>query len=157
MSPSGAPARPTAKTSGPAAAAPSRLRATRQGAVVEAALSRAGGFRSAQELHAEMRAQGDNVGLSTVYRHLTGLAEAGTVDAVRTVDGEAAYRLCASEVHHHHVVCRACGSSVEVEGPEVEAWAAKVAEQAGFIEVSHTVEVFGTCSRCASTSRSRRR
>lgn len=157
MNPSGASACPTAKPSGPAAQLPGRLRATRQGAAVEAALSRAGGFRSAQELHAEMRAQGDNIGLSTVYRHLTGLADSGTVDAVRTADGEAAYRLCASEDHHHHVVCRSCGSSVEVEGPEVEAWAAKVAAQAGYIEVSHTVEVFGTCLCCASNNRSRRR
>jgi Fur family ferric uptake transcriptional regulator len=130
--------------------APARARPTRQGAVVEAALARAGGFRSAQDLHAELRADGVSVGLSTVYRHLTGLAESGVVDAVRGIDGEVVYRLCASEVHHHHVVCRACGASVEVQGPEVEAWAVQVAERAGFIDVSHTVEVFGTCSGCAS-------
>lgn len=126
-----------------------RARATRQGAAVEVVLAAADGFRSAQDLHAELRRRGDSVGLTTVYRHLTHLAQAGAVDMLHTGDGESVYRLCGSEAHHHHVVCRLCGASVEVDGPEVEAWAARVAEQAGYTEVSHTLEVFGTCARCA--------
>lgn len=127
-------------------------RNTRQGAAVKAVLAAAGGFRSAQELHAELRSQGENVGLTTVYRRLAQLADAGAVDAVQSDDGESVYRLCASEGHHHHVVCRSCGASVEVAAPEVEAWASRVAEQAGYSAVSHTVEVFGTCSACAATA-----
>jgi Fur family ferric uptake transcriptional regulator len=46
-------------------------------------------------------------------------------------------------------VCRSCGRTVEIEGPEVERWAAKVAERHGFVEVTHTVEIFGTCADCA--------
>jgi Fur family ferric uptake transcriptional regulator len=129
-----------------------RVRATRQGAAVEAALIAAQGFRSAQDLHAELRARGENVGLTTVYRHLTQLAESGAVDAVQTGDGESVYRLCASGGHHHHVVCRSCGASVEVEGPEVEAWADRVAKQAGYTTITHTLEVFGTCATCAQRS-----
>ncbi|MDP9101877.1 MAG: transcriptional repressor [Actinomycetota bacterium] len=128
---------------------PKRTRSTRQGAAVEAALGDAKGFRSAQELHAELRSRGEQVGLTTVYRHLTTLAERGVVDLVHSGDGEAVYRLCASEQHHHHVVCRTCGASVEVDGPEVEAWANRVAELAGYTDVSHTVDVFGTCRACA--------
>lgn len=127
-----------------------RVRSTRQGAAIEAALSAAQGFRSAQDLHGELRDRGDNVGLTTVYRHLTAMAESGAVDALHTSDGEVVYRLCATASHHHHVVCRSCGASVEVEGPEVEAWAAKVATQAGYTDVSHTLEVFGTCASCAT-------
>ncbi len=128
-----------------------RVRATRQGAAVEGVLAEAAGFRSAQDLHAELRRRGDAVGLTTVYRHLTHLAEAGTVDMLHTADGESVYRLCGTETHHHHVVCRQCHTSVEVDGPEVESWAARVAEQAGFSDVSHTLEVFGTCADCART------
>lgn len=127
---------------------PTRMRATRQGAAVEAALAAAEGFRSAQDLHSELKGRGDNVGLTTVYRHLTAMAESGAVDALHTSDGELVYRLCASGGHHHHVVCRSCGASVEVEGPEVEAWAARVARKAGYTNVSHTLEVFGTCAAC---------
>jgi Fur family ferric uptake transcriptional regulator len=53
-------------------------------------------------------------------------------------------------VHHHHLTCRTCGRSVEVEGRAVEQWAEKVAAEAGFTEVDHTVELFGLCPECAS-------
>jgi Fur family ferric uptake transcriptional regulator len=125
-------------------------RTTRQGAAVTAALAAAGGFRSAQDLHAELRGAGERIGLTTVYRHLQGLAGAGAVDVLRGPDGEAVYRRCASERHHHHLVCRRCGRAVEVDGPEVEAWAERTARAAGFLDVEHTVEVFGTCGECAA-------
>jgi Fur family ferric uptake transcriptional regulator len=47
-------------------------------------------------------------------------------------------------------VCRRCGATVEVEGPEVERWALKVAAQHGFVDVSHTLEVYGTCASCVA-------
>ena len=126
-----------------------RPRATRQRLAVADVLGRLDGFRSAQELHDLLRAEGAQVGLTTVYRNLQALVEAGEVDALRSDDGEVVYRRCATEAHHHHLVCRSCGRSVEVEGPEVETWAAAVAAEHGFTDVSHTVEVFGTCAACA--------
>ena len=108
------------------------------------------GFRSAQDLHDLLRQEGASVGLTTVYRHLQALADAGQIDMLRTDDGEAVYRRCPTASHHHHLVCRVCGRSVEVEGPEVEAWASAIAIEHGFTEVSHTVEVFGTCASCAT-------
>jgi len=123
-----------------------RVRATRQGAAVEAVLAGAQGFRSAQDLHAELHRRGEPVGLTTVYRHLTTLADSGTFDMLQTGDGETMYRLCGTHAHHHHVVGRRCGASVEVDGPEVEAWAERVAQRAGYADVSHTLEVFGTCA-----------
>jgi len=125
------------------------LRTTRQRTAVADVLGRVDGFRSAQELHDLLRHAGASVGLTTVYRHLQALADAGQIDMLRTDGGEAVYRRCPTEAHHHHLVCRACGRSVEVEGPEVEAWAASIAREHGFSDVSHTVEVFGTCTACA--------
>jgi Fur family ferric uptake transcriptional regulator len=89
------------------------------------------------------------VGLATVYRTLQVLAGSGEVDVLRTADGEAVYRRCRSDEHHHHLVCRQCGRTVEVEGPAVEAWALSVAGEHGFTDVSHTLEVFGTCGVCS--------
>ena len=109
-------------------------------------------FRSAQEIHAELRRRGFAVGLTTVYRHLGSLADRGGVDVLRTNSGETLYRQCAAEEHHHHLVCRVCGTTVEFEGPEIEAWAEKVARRARFHDVSHTVEIFGTCRRCFASS-----
>lgn len=121
---------------------------TRQRTAVARALSGSEGFQSAQSLHDAMRRAGDSVGLTTVYRHLQALADAGEVDVLRTGDGEAVYRRCVADDHHHHLVCRSCGTTVEVTGPAVETWAAQVAKKHGFRDVSHTVEVFGTCRDC---------
>ena len=121
-------------------------RSTRQRAAVARALGEADGFRSAQDLHAALRAE---VGLTTVYRTLQAMADAGEVDVLRTDDGESVYRRCDSEEHHHHLVCRSCGATVEVAGPAVEQWAEAVAAEHGFTGISHTVEVFGTCRGCA--------
>ena len=122
---------------------------TRQRTAVSRALADADGFQTAQALHESMRRAGDSVGLTTVYRHLQALADAGEVDVLRTADGEAAYRRCGADDHHHHLVCRSCGATVEVTGPAVETWAAQVAKKHGFRDVSHTVEVFGTCRACS--------
>ena len=59
-------------------------------------------FLSAQQIHAELEEEGTKVGLATVYRNLQSLAEADLVDTVRSDDGEALYRLCTNEGHHHH-------------------------------------------------------
>ena len=124
------------------------VRATRQRAAIMALLDTVDEFRSAQELHDELRRRGENIGLTTVYRTLQSLSAAELVDMVRTDTGESVYRRCSADDHHHHLVCRSCGSAVEVSGREVEAWAAEVAGAHGFSDVSHTIELFGTCADC---------
>jgi Fur family ferric uptake transcriptional regulator len=123
-------------------------RPTRQRAAVAAVLADVEEFRSAQDLHALLRAAGETVGLATVYRTLQAMVSDGDVDMLRTDEGEAVYRAC-STGHHHHLVCRHCGRTVEVEGPTVEAWADRVSAEHGFTQVHHTLEIFGTCGDCA--------
>jgi Fur family ferric uptake transcriptional regulator len=124
------------------------LRPTRQRRAVAAALQEFDDFRSAQEIHEALKAGGDNVGLSTVYRALQAMADAGELDTLRSEGGEAVYRRCSGS-HHHHLVCRSCGATVEVEGPAVERWTRSVAAAHGYADVSHTLEIFGTCGRCS--------
>jgi Fur family ferric uptake transcriptional regulator len=124
-------------------------RATRQRQAVADLLRERSDFRSAQQLHAELRERGSSVGLATVYRNLALLAQAGDLDTLQREDGELLYRQCSSR-HHHHLVCRRCGRTVEVAGPAVEQWADRVAAEHGFSEVSHTLELFGTCAECAA-------
>ncbi len=132
-------------TSQPTAASPQRR--TRQRAAVQEVLAELHEFRTAQQIHDELRKRGDSIGLTTVYRTLQSLSEAGELDALRNADGETAYRRC-SDGHHHHLVCRSCGRTVEVSGPAVERWANAVAAEHGFREVSHDLEIFGTCGSC---------
>lgn len=137
-----------------AAAAPQRV--TKQRRAVEAELDRHDDFRTAQEIHACLADHGEKVSLATVYRVLQQLSEAKAVDVRRSPEGESAFRRCTVETHHHHLVCRNCGATAEVEAPEVEKWAAGVAEAHGFTQVGHTVELTGLCATCSALAASAR-
>ncbi|MCE5292670.1 MAG: transcriptional repressor [Nocardiaceae bacterium] len=124
------------------------VRSTKQRSAISSLLDDIDEFRSAQDLYEELRKRGNPIGLTTVYRTLQSLAEAGTVDTLRTDSGESVYRRCSSG-HHHHLVCRNCGYTVEVEGPTVERWSRQIADDHGFSDVSHTLEIFGLCAKCS--------
>ncbi|TYB48887.1 transcriptional repressor [Actinomadura chibensis] len=135
----------------PASRGGTRVRGTQQAAALSRVLADLSEFRSATDIHSELRRRGEGIGLTTVYRHLQVLSQDGVVDALRDESGETLYRRCRTSTHHHHVTCRSCGHSVEVEGPAIERWAEHVAAEAGFTEINHTVEIFGRCRDCAST------
>jgi Fur family ferric uptake transcriptional regulator len=128
-----------------------RERTTRQFQAVLDELDQSKDFRSAQDIYAAMRGRGAPVGLATIYRALQSLVDSGRADVLRTPAGESAYRAC-GQAHHHHLVCRWCGKTVEVQGPAVERWADQMADKHGFTEVSHTVELFGSCTACHGRS-----
>lgn len=126
------------------------LRMTRQRAAVLDALDASDEFLSAQQWHDALRHAGSSIGLATVYRTLQSLAEAGDVDALRT-DGETLYRRCATGAgHHHHLRCRQCGATEDIEGPGVEEWADGVAARYGYSRIEHTIELTGVCGDCAA-------
>jgi Fur family ferric uptake transcriptional regulator len=125
-----------------------RPRLTRQRQLVADHLDGSDEFLTAQQVHAALRADGESIGLATVYRNLTWLAEADMLDAIRNPEGEMAYRRC-SPAHHHHLICRRCGRAVEVAGDILEQWSQRVAAEHGFIEPEHFVEIYGICSECA--------
>jgi Fur family ferric uptake transcriptional regulator len=122
-------------------------RNTWQREAVRTALSSTEGFVSAQALHQHLRDDGSTIGLATVYRALQAMADAGEVDVLHGAAGETTYRRCSPD-HHHHLVCRSCGRTVEIVAPTVEVWARTVAAEHDFAEVSHTVELLGLCSDC---------
>lgn len=124
-------------------------RKTWQRAAVREALDRREDFVSAQNLHSALRAGDAAVGLATVYRALSDLASDGEADSLQSPDGETRYRACETSTHHHHLICRSCGRTVEIEADAIEAWAAATAAAHGFTEPQHLVDVFGTCSDCA--------
>ena len=131
---------------------PASRRTGRQRAAVAELLGSGTAFRSAQDIYADLRERGNPIGLATVYRALQAMVEDGEADVLRSGDdAEAVYRRCSPQ-HHHHLVCRSCGRTVEVEGQVVERWARSVADAHGFSDVDHVVEVFGTCAGCASST-----
>ncbi len=126
-------------------------RNTAQRAAILQVLTGTDEFITAQDLHAALRTDGSSIGLATVYRALQDMAGAGDLDTVRKDTGEVLYRQCADAHHHHHLVCRSCGRTEEVEAPGVERWARAVAAEHGFVELNHEVELFGLCPQCAAS------
>ena len=106
-------------------------------------------FVSAQDLHGSLRSAGSSIGLATVYRALSDMATAGEVDTLRNQHGEILYRRCGESQHHHHLVCRICGRTEEVTAPGVERWAKAVADEYGFVDINHEIELYGVCAECA--------
>lgn len=126
-----------------------KRRSTWQRSAIVDLLERSQVFLSAQQIHAELEEEGTKVGLATVYRNLQSLAEEDLVDTVRSDDGEALYRLCTNEGHHHHLVCRSCGKAVEIAGSLFENWVHDIASANGFTKVEHVAEFFGLCNDCS--------
>ena len=120
-------------------------RNTWQREAVREALGESEGFVSAQALHSLLRDRGSSIGLATVYRALSDLATEGEADSLQQ-EGESLYRACTPGSHHHHLICRNCGLTVEIEADAVEQWARDVASQHGFTQPNHIVDVFGLCA-----------
>ncbi|HEV7957315.1 MAG: transcriptional repressor [Microbacteriaceae bacterium] len=125
-------------------------RNTWQREAVREALGNNEGFVSAQMLHSGLREAGSSIGLATVYRALADLGSAGEADSLQSDQGEVLYRACTPGQHHHHLICRSCGLTVEIEADAVEAWAHQVAADNGFTQPSHVVDVFGMCAKCSA-------
>ncbi len=122
-------------------------RNTWQKDAVRHALGEAVGFVSAQQLHHVLHAHGSTIGLATVYRALADLAANQDADSITSTDGQTLFRACTTN-HHHHLICRECGRTVEIDADRVETWAKAIGVANGFTDVSHTIELFGLCETC---------
>lgn len=122
------------------------LRATRQRVTVLGALQQRPDAVTAQDLHMELRQTGEPIGLTTVYRTLTSLSDAGLLDTFDR-EGEQAFRLC-GDAHHHHLVCETCGQVEEIAAEQVERWVGEVAERHGYEVTGHRADIFGVCAAC---------
>jgi Fur family ferric uptake transcriptional regulator len=128
-------------------------RNTWQREAVREALAGTEGFISAQALHTTLQQVGSPIGLATVYRALNDLAGTGDADSLQSPDGENLFRACRTG-HHHHLICRNCGLTVEIAADEVETWAAATAAAHGFTQAQHVVDIFGLCADCTAAARS---
>jgi Fur family ferric uptake transcriptional regulator len=107
-------------------------------------------FLSSQEIHKELKAEGESLGLATVYRQLEILVEEGQLDSIVSPKGEKLFRHCGvDEDHHHHIICRKCGMTKQIEISEVEEMAELAARKYKYKEVTHNLEIFGLCERCS--------
>jgi len=122
-------------------------RLTKQRKAITKALTTQENFKSAREIHAVLKLEGETIGLSTVYRNLTEMFESRDVDMMIGTDGESQYRLCSNN-HHHHLTCTKCGLAIEITGEALEVWTKQVGIDNGFSDIAHTLEITGVCMNC---------
>jgi Fur family transcriptional regulator, ferric uptake regulator len=107
----------------------------------------------------EILERGQALAMSSAYRNLTVLEQAGVVHRLVTREDFARYEL-AEELteHHHHMVCSSCGlvrdlpSDVNVERL-MKAAAARATEE-GFTPVTHRLDIVGLCPDCSKAAKS---
>lgn len=119
---------------------------------VVVALAGSGGPRSAAELHAELEGR---LPLSSLYRSLSVLEEAGVISSHHTSKGLTRYELAEwLRGHHHHLVCIDCGRVEDIDIPDtyedqVRALVAGIGTMVSFVPTDHALEIQGRCARCA--------
>ena len=123
-------------------------RVTRTRQAIGALVAARSGHFTAADLLADAGAHDVKVGRATVFRTLDLLAEQGALERIDLPSGEHAYVACAPREHHHHVVCRKCGRSVEVVDSALQGAIARVGKQSGFVIESHRLELYGLCPEC---------
>ena len=106
---------------------------------------------SALEVEDELR-EGDHrqVGRASVYRVLDELDTLGLVQRVEVGQGVARYEPvhAGGALHHHHLVCEACGEVLPFADEELERAIARVAERVAFDVAGHDVVLRGRCAAC---------
>lgn len=128
------------------------IRYTAARRLVVRALDVADGPRSAAELHEDLHR---DVPLSSLYRTLSVLESARVLDREHAADGIARYELTEAVTgrHHHHLVCTACGSVVDVTIPadleqKVAGIITEFGGRAGFAATGHRIDIEGRCPAC---------
>jgi Fur family ferric uptake transcriptional regulator len=125
-----------------------QTRATGPRRAIASLVARRRGHFTANDLMADAAAHDVHVGRATVFRTLDLLASRGELERIDLPTGEHAYVACAPREHHHHVVCRSCGRSVEVMDAGLQSLIGEIGRRSGYRIESHRLELFGLCPTC---------
>lgn len=127
------------------------IRYTRGRKALIKAVQLAGGPLSAAELHSQVKR---SVPISSLYRSLATLEEAGVLSLHHGQGKIARFELAEWLTgHHHHVLCIECGKVDDVELDDdseqlLERLATVAGGQLGFQESGHRLEIEGLCRKC---------
>jgi Fur family ferric uptake transcriptional regulator len=115
-------------------------------------LSNALGPLSPLEIYQNLLKKRKKIGLTSIYRSLELFESLGFV--FKIVNGSnVKYKLCESENHHHHIICKACGNVAELNFCDISDWSKKVTESTGYQVVDHQLNFYGFCKACKPLQR----
>jgi Fe2+ or Zn2+ uptake regulation protein len=119
---------------------------TARRAVLAELIDAGDGHLGAEDLAARINARHPDVHLSTVYRTLDALCEAGLIAEARLDDHPATYHL-AGDVHHH-AVCTDCGATINLPAQTFDQLARRLVRDHGFHADPHHLTIAGRCQHC---------
>lgn len=117
------------------------LRMTGQRRTVVRVVAQAADHPDAEELHRRATAIDPGISISTVYRTVKLLEEAGVVARHAFGDGRARYEPSTTQ-HHDHLINLATGQVIEFQSEEIEALQAEIARRLGYRLVDHKLELY---------------
>ena len=118
-------------------------------AVVEL-LSRRECCLSADEISESLRAEGERVGIASVYRVLERLHRRGLVQRVDLGEGPARYEAATpGGEHHHHALCERCGRIIPFEDAALERALERLGGRLGLRMSRHDILLRGACRHCS--------
>jgi Fur family ferric uptake transcriptional regulator len=106
------------------------------------------GHFSAADLLDRARQRRAKVGRATIFRALELLTALRVVERLDLPNRSHAYVLCDPDEHHHHLVCSACGRSVDVADGELARLVEEIGRRNGYRIDTHRLELFGMCPTC---------
>ncbi|CAK0744277.1 DNA-binding transcriptional dual regulator Fur [Gammaproteobacteria bacterium] len=99
---------------------------------------------SAEDVYRELVAEGEDLGLATIYRVLTQFEAAGILTRHHFEGNRAIFELNQGR-HHDHLVCHQCGKVVEFYDAEIERRQEVVALGRGFRVRDHSLYLYADC------------
>lgn len=103
---------------------------------------------TAQELFDKMRAQGDDISYTTVYRALKVLANSGLAREIKFETNESHFEHLLRHRHHDHLFCIKCGRTIEFISPRIEDLQNNIAQRNEFQPHTHSLIIYGICKTC---------
>jgi Fur family ferric uptake transcriptional regulator len=110
---------------------------------------------SVEELYTELKEHSPHIGSATVYRTMQLLVDAGLATERQFKDDITRYEPARRNAHHDHMICLNCGKIIEFENRKIEELQDEAAKKHNFHAVSHKLELYGYCRKCAKTLKKR--
>ena len=106
---------------------------------------------TADDLLNEIKEQGKNVGLTTVYRHLEKLVKSGALRKYVAEAGESAcYQRAENCGEHFHLKCTSCGKLFHLSCQKLDGISKHIDDEHQFsVDIGKTV-FYGLCRECGT-------
>ncbi len=100
------------------------------------------------DIYEKVRSEHSGIGLVTIYRLLQILTELGLICEVHSGDNCGRYLIRRQTVHHHHLICSACGTVVDFTDCDLSELEQRLSRDTRFEMEGHLLEFYGRCRNC---------